>query len=68
MCALSHFQPLMDTFSVFTLGNVDSAFGRKLPFYDQFTAGGLTDLDAYRYQELHAHSAWPLEAGLFTAA
>jgi hypothetical protein len=59
-----HFQPLWDTFSVFTLGNVDIAFGQKLPFYDQFTAGGLTDLDAYRYQELHAHSALAAGGGL----
>ena len=51
-----HFQPLRDTFSVFTLGNLASGFGRDLTFYDQFTAGGLTHMDAYRYQELRANS------------
>ena len=51
-----HFQPLGETFSLFTLGNVASSFGRELTFYDQFTAGGLTHLDAYRYQELRANS------------
>ena len=59
-----HFQPLKNTFSVFTLGNVDSGFGRKLIFYDQFTAGGLTHLDAYRYQEFHANSALAAGGGL----
>jgi len=59
-----HFQPLRDTFSVFTLGNVDSGFGRKLTFYDQFTAGGLTHLDAYRYQEFHANSVLAVGGGL----
>jgi len=51
-----HFQPLRDTVSVFALGNVASGFGRNLTFYDQFTAGGLTQMDAYRYQELHGNS------------
>jgi len=59
-----HFQPLRNTLSVFTLGNVASSFGRKLTFYDQFTAGGLTHLDAYRYQELHANSALAVGGGL----
>ena len=51
-----HFQPVGVTMSVFTLGNVASSFGRNLTFYDQFTAGGLTHMDAYRYQELRANS------------
>jgi len=51
-----HFQPLRETLSLFTLGNVASSFGRELTFYDQFTAGGLTHMDAYRYQELRANS------------
>jgi NTE family protein len=59
-----HFQPLRETFSLFTLGDVASGFGRKLSFYDQFTGGGLTHLDAYRYQELHANSIWALGGGL----
>jgi NTE family protein len=59
-----HFQPLGDTLSVFTLGNVASSFGHKLTFYDRFTAGGLTNLDAYRYQELHANSALAVGGGL----
>jgi NTE family protein len=42
--------------SLFALGATGSSFGRKLSFYDQFTTGGLTSLDAYRYQEFHANT------------
>jgi NTE family protein len=47
-----HFQPLRRDVSVFAIGQTDTSFGRKLTFYDRFTAGGLTHLDAYRDQEL----------------
>ena len=46
------------------LGNIGSGFGRNLSFYDQFTAGGLTNLDAYRYQEFRADSALLAGGGL----
>ena len=61
-----HFQPVgrAGTFSLFTLGNIGSGFGRRLSFYDQFTAGGLTHLDAYRYQEFRADSALTAGGGL----
>jgi NTE family protein len=47
-----HFQPFGEDVSAFAVGQVSSGMGRKLTFYDQFTTGGLTQLDAYRYQEL----------------
>jgi NTE family protein len=53
---VDHFLPLHDSVSVFTLGSLASSFGRSPTFYDQFTAGGLTRMDAYRYQELRANS------------
>ncbi len=59
-----HFQPVTTKFSVFALGVADSSFGRKLTFYDQFTLGGLGQLDAYRYQEFHANSALAGGGGL----
>jgi len=61
-----HFQPLgrAGTFSLFTLGNIGSSFGRRLSFYDQFTVGGLTHLDAYRYQEFRTDSALTAGGGL----
>ena len=61
-----HFQPVgrAGTFSLFTLGNIGTSFGRRLSFYDQFTAGGLTHLDAYRYQEFRADSALTAGGGL----
>ena len=47
-----HFQPVGVNISLFALGQTDTSLGRKLGFYDQFTAGGLGQLDAYRYQEI----------------
>jgi NTE family protein len=47
-----HFQPLGNQISIFGMGRTDTSMGRKLGFYDQFTTGGLTELDAYRYQEI----------------
>jgi len=58
------FQPINKKFSVFALGQADNSFGRKLTFYDQFTLGGLGQLDAYRYQEFHANSALAAGGGL----
>ncbi len=56
----SHFIPLKESkkypISAFILGRGASSFGRKLPYYDQFNAGGLSDLSAFRYQEFHANS------------
>ena len=56
MKATDHRIALTSSLFVFALGNVASGFGRNLTFYDQFTAGGLTQMDAYRYQELHGNS------------
>ena len=59
-----HFWPVGKSTSIFTLGNIDSSFGRKLTFYDQFTTGGFTSLDAYRYQEFHANTLLTTGAGV----
>ncbi len=58
------FQPIAKTVSVFGLGSIDSSFGRKLTFYDQFTAGGFTNLDAYKYQEFRGNSMFTGGAGV----
>lgn len=50
------FQPLGKSVSLFELGTIGSSFGYKLTFYDQFIAGGLTTLDAFRYQTFHANT------------
>jgi outer membrane translocation and assembly module TamA len=47
-----HFQPLGKQFTLMGMGRTDTSMGRQLAFFDQFTAGGLTDMDAYRYQEI----------------
>ncbi len=61
---VDHFQPLSSAVSAFTFGKADTSFGRHLSFYDQFAAGGLTNLDAYRYQELRANAILALGGGL----
>jgi NTE family protein len=50
-----HFQPVGHQFSLFGMGQMDTSMGRSLNFFDQFFTGGLTQLDAYRYQELRAN-------------
>ncbi len=52
----SSFHPLAGTFGIFLLGQSATSFGDKLPFYEQFTAGGFGQLDAWRYQEFRANS------------
>jgi len=47
-----HFQPIGKQLTLLAMGRTDTSMGRRLGFYDQFTAGGLSDLDAYRYQEI----------------
>jgi outer membrane protein assembly factor BamA len=58
-----HFHPLTNELSLFARGGVDTGFGRELSFYDQFTAGGLNRLDAYRYQEFRANSILNIGGG-----
>jgi NTE family protein len=47
-----HFQPVARNLSLFAMGRADTSMGRKLGAYDQFTGGGLGEMDAYRYQEV----------------
>lgn len=58
-----HFHPVSKQFSIFAMGQTGTSFGRKLTFYDQFTAGGLTQMDAFRYQELRADTLLALGGG-----
>jgi hypothetical protein len=60
-----HFQPIRK-FSVFATGRADTSMGRKLTFYDQFTTGGLTELDAYRYQEIRGNTLLMAGGGFLT--
>jgi NTE family protein len=52
----SKFIPLNKGISAIVLGRGATSFGRKLPYYDQFTSGGLADLSAFRYQEFRANT------------
>jgi NTE family protein len=65
----SHFIPLNDSktrpISTFVLGRGATSFGRKLPYFNQFTAGGFADLSAYRYQEFHANTLFTGGGGAY---
>lgn len=52
----SIFQPLNGRTSLFLATNQESTFGVNPSFYDQFTYGGLGQLEAYRYQQFHANT------------
>lgn len=41
-----------------------TSLGRKLDYFEQFTAGGQNQLSAYRYQEFHANTLVTAKAGM----
>jgi outer membrane protein assembly factor BamA len=62
---LDHFHPMGTNVSLFVTGRADSSLGYGLAFYDQFTTGGLSELDAYRYQEFRGDTVLTARGGLF---
>ena len=54
--AFTSFKAFSGKVSAFGLGNVASSLGAKLNYYEQFTAGGPSQLSAFRYQEFHANT------------
>jgi hypothetical protein len=50
----SSFHPVGRHTTVFAANQVDTSMGRKLDYFEQYTAGGMSQLTAYRYQEFHA--------------
>jgi NTE family protein len=50
------FRPLDRAVTLFTTNHVGTSFGRKLNYFDQFTAGDQTNMAAFRYQEFHANT------------
>lgn len=52
----STFRPVARKVSIFGLGSFATSFGRKLNYYEQFTAGGAAQLSAFRYQEFHSNA------------
>jgi hypothetical protein len=59
-----HFQPLGTQFTLIAMGRTDTSLGKHLAFYDQFTAGGLNELDAYRYQEIRGDTVLSAGGGI----
>ena len=60
---VSVFHPVSKTFSLFGMSQQDTSFGRKLDYFEQFTAGGEGQLSAFRYQEFHANTLVTTGAG-----
>ena len=61
---ISRFQSITPRVSLFGISSYGSSFGKKLNFYDQFTAGGAGKLTAFRYQQFHTNSMVTGGAGL----
>jgi NTE family protein len=53
---LTSLHPAGRLVTVFATSQADTSFGRKLDYLEQFTAGGMNQLSAYRYQEFHANT------------
>jgi len=49
-------RPATRSISLFAENSMATSFGHQLNYYDQFMAGGLGQLGAYRYQEFHTNS------------
>jgi NTE family protein len=62
---VSHFAALRPGTGVFAIGRGATSFGRSLGYYDQFTAGGFTDLSAFRLQEFHANTLALAGGGIY---
>jgi NTE family protein len=63
--SVSHYIPFKPGVGALILGRGATSFGRDLPFYDQFTAGGLNDLSAYAYQQFHANTLATAGGGMY---
>jgi hypothetical protein len=51
--------------SLFVASEQASTIGKEVSFYDQFTYGGIDQLEAYRYQEFHANTLFSARGGAF---
>jgi len=63
----SQFIPFKKGIGALLLGRGATSFGRNLPFYDQFTSGGLDSLSAYSYQKFHANTLAIAGGGAYIA-
>ena len=58
------FHPVGRLTTVFAINRVDTSLGRKLDYFERFTAGGMNQLSAYRYQEFHSNTLAIAGAGV----
>ena len=63
--SFSHYFRIRKEFSLIALGRGATSFGKNLPYYDQFTGGGLSDLSAFRYQLFHANTMATAGGGFY---
>ena len=52
----STFYPQGHKITLFGVSQLGTSFGKKLDYFEQYTAGGIRSLDAFRYQEFHANT------------
>ncbi len=52
----SSFTPLDRHITLFALSYTGTSLGRKMDYFDQFTAGDQSNLPAFRYEEFHANT------------
>jgi NTE family protein len=60
----SVFEPLSQHLTFFALSHTGTGFGNKLDYYDQFVAGDLGNMAAFRYQDFHADTVVTGGSGL----
>ena len=58
------FKPLDRHITVFGLNHAGTSFGRNINYFDQFVAGGLGNMPAFRYQEFHANTLVTAGSGI----
>ena len=63
--SFDHFQPAGTQWTFFATGRAGSSLGRRVGFYDQFTLGGLNELEAYKYQEMRGDTVLGAGGGIF---
>jgi NTE family protein len=52
----SSFHPMGRLATIFAINQANTSLGQKLDYFEQFTAGGMNQLSAYRYQEFHTNT------------
>jgi NTE family protein len=60
----SQFRLVHPKLTLFGTGEFGTSFGRKLNYFEQYTAGGSGQLSSFRYQEFHSNTMFLLGGGV----